>query len=61
MWDLSSPVRNRTYSPCNGSEESQPLDSQETPKTYLLNERMMLLNINVIFFFLVWEYLVFIS
>lgn len=30
-------------------------------KTYILNKRMMLLNINVFFFFLVWECLVFIS
>ena len=28
MWDLSSPTRDRTLVPCNGSMESQPLDFQ---------------------------------
>ena len=31
MWDLSSPTSDRTYIPCIGSAESQPLDFQGSP------------------------------
>ena len=31
MWDLSSPARDQTHAPCNGSMESQPLDLQGSP------------------------------
>ena len=34
IWDLSSPTRDRTLTPCTGSAESQPLDHQGSPLLY---------------------------
>ena len=31
MWDPSSPTRDWTHNPCNGSKESQLLDHQRSP------------------------------
>ena len=32
MWDLSSPTRDQTLTPCTGSTESYPLDRQGCPE-----------------------------
>ena len=34
MWDLSSPTRDQTCTPCSGSTESLPLDCQRSLLTY---------------------------
>ena len=36
MHDPSSPTRNRTHTPCDGSVVSQPLDHQEVPSMSIL-------------------------
>ena len=33
MWDLSSPTKDQTCGPCNGSADSKPLDLQESPQS----------------------------
>ena len=39
MWDLSSPTRDRTHTPCLGSVESQPLDHQGSPLSVFYSAR----------------------
>ena len=36
MWDLSSPTRDQTHTPCTGRAESYPLDCQGSPPCFLL-------------------------
>ena len=35
MWDLSSPTRDQTCTPCSGSYESYPLHHQGSPRAVL--------------------------
>ena len=32
LWDLSSPTRDQTYTPCSGTIQSNPLDHQGSPR-----------------------------
>ena len=43
MWDLSSPTRDKTLTPCSGSVEYKPLDHQGNPfVTFRERERDLL-------------------
>ena len=43
MWDLSSPTRDKTLTPCSGSVEYKPLDHQGSPfVTFQERERDLL-------------------